>query len=174
MIAWLIGLSGSGKSTLGRAVYDRLKPTAPALVFIDGDIMRGVWGDRLGHDIESRRLNAHRISHLCRMLDRQGISVIACVLSLFPEWQQWNREQFSSYFQVFLDISMGQLRARDPKAIYAAAAAGCMGNVVGVDIPFPRPVDSDLTISEEDEARGVAFCAGMITERLAPALAASQ
>ena len=87
MVVWLIGLSGAGKTTLGRLLHQRLAARLPNLVFLDGDDLRDVWGDNLGHSIEARRVNAHRISHLCRLLDRQGIHVIAAVLSMFPEWQ---------------------------------------------------------------------------------------
>ncbi len=147
MVIWLIGLSAAGKTTVGRLLAERLKAEAGNLVFLDGDLLRDVWGDRLGHDVDGRRRNAHRISHLCRMLDAQNIHVVAAVLSLFPEWQQWNREQFSRYFEVFLDVPMNVLEERDPKGLYARARAGQEPNVVGVDIPFPRPAAADLTIA---------------------------
>lgn len=147
MVIWLIGLSAAGKTTVGRLLAERLKTQAANLVLLDGDLLRDVWGDRLGHDVEGRRRNAHRISHLCRMLDQQGIHVVAAVLSLFPDWQQWNREQFSRYFEIFLDVPMAELEARDPKGLYARARAGQEPNVVGVDIPFPRPPAPDLTIA---------------------------
>lgn len=148
MVIWLIGLSGTGKTTVGEVLYSQLKLQHPNLVFLDGDNLRDIWGDSLGHTIEARNMNAHRISHLCRMLDRQGIHVVASVLSLFPEWQRWNRENLSSYFEVFLDVPMDVLKTRDSKGLYAAAERGEMDNVVGVDIPFPRPENSDLVLAD--------------------------
>ena len=96
MVIWLIGLSAAGKTSVGRILAQRLKARHANLVFLDGDVLREVWGDRLGHDVAGRRANAHRISHLCRVLDAEGIHVVAAVLSLFPEWQRWNRENFDS------------------------------------------------------------------------------
>tara|TARA_R110002167_G_scaffold82433_2_gene224962 strand:- start:735 stop:1250 length:516 start_codon:yes stop_codon:yes gene_type:complete len=147
MVIWLIGLSAAGKTTVGRLLAERLKARHPSLVFLDGDLLRDVWGDRLGHDVEGRVRNAHRISHLCRMLDAQNIHVVAAVLSLFPEWQQWNREHFRRYYEIFLDVPMSVLEERDPKGLYARARAGQEPNVVGIDIPFPRPAAADLTIA---------------------------
>lgn len=149
MIIWLIGLSGAGKTTIGRELVDRLNMSGNKYIFLNGDILRDVWGDSLGHTIEGRRKNAHRISHLCRMLDHQQVNVVACVLSIFPEWQQWNRENFSSYFEIFVDAPMEQLIERDSKGLYKKALAGEVTNVVGVDIPFPKPPASNLVLQND-------------------------
>ena len=147
MIVWLIGLSGAGKSTIGRPLVCRLRKQWNSVVYLDGDDLRDIWGEQLGYDVKSRRINAHRISHLCQMLDRNGISAVATVLSIFPEWQKWNRQNFSSYFEIFLDVPLDVLHARDPKGIYANARKGEMENVVGIDIAFPTPPNPDLVIS---------------------------
>ncbi len=81
------------------------------------------------------------------MLDKQGIHVVAAVLSIFPEWQRWNRANFSHYFQVFLDVPTETLRARDAKGLYRAAERGEIKNVIGVDIAFPSPVECDMTVA---------------------------
>ncbi len=147
MIIWLIGLSGAGKSTIANLLYNDLKLRHSNLVYLDGDNLRDVWGDQLGHTVDARNKNAHRISHLCQLMDQQEIHAIAAVLSIFPDWQRWNRENFRSYFEIFLDTPMDVLKARDSKGLYASAARGKTDNVVGVDIPFPRPANADLTIS---------------------------
>ena len=98
MIIWFIGLSGSGKSTLGKALHDKLKPKHPNLIFVDGDVFPEVMGNDLGHSLEDRQKNAARFSHFCRWLDQQGIHLICCVLSNFPKWQKWNRENFRQFF----------------------------------------------------------------------------
>ena len=139
MVTWFIGLSGAGKSTLANMLYAEKKAEFPNTVLVDGDTLREVWGDRVGHDIEGRRKNAERLSKLCAWLDDQGIHVIAAVLSLFPEWQDWNRDTFSAYHEVFLDVPMDVLEARDTKGLYAAARSGELIDVAGVDIPFPPP-----------------------------------
>ena len=146
MVIWLVGLSGSGKTTIGRLLYDHIKSKKDNVVFLDGDILREVWGESLGHDLEGRRLNAHRISHLCKMLDAQGITVVAAVLSIFPEWQEWNRNNFTEYNQIHLNAPISDLKRRDTKMLYKKAELGVIRNVVGVDIAFPQPFKSDLVV----------------------------
>ena len=146
MVIWLIGLSGVGKTTIGKELNSIFKRKYSNTVFLDGDLLRKVWGDNVGHSIEGRRINAHRISYLSKMLDEQGINVIACVLSLFPEWQIWNRKNFKKYFQVYLYSPLAFLKMQDDKELYKKALEGTLKNVVGVDIEFPEPKSSDLTI----------------------------
>lgn len=145
MVVWLIGLSGAGKTTLSRLIYQRLKPSAPNLVLLDGDVMRELFPD-LDHSLEGRRRNAERLSRLSRFLSEQGIHVIAAVLSIFPEWQRWNREHIENYTQVYLRADLARLTARDSKGLYRRAEEGELKNVVGVDLPFPEPYQSDLEI----------------------------
>jgi adenylylsulfate kinase-like enzyme len=146
MIVWLIGLSGAGKTTVGTRVAGRLRAHLPNVVYLDGDLLRDVWGGELSHDVAGREVNAERLSRLCLMLDRQDIHVVAAVLSIFPHWQSWNREHFADYFEVFLDVPMDVVVARDTKGLYRSALAGSNHDVVGVDIPFPRPPASDLVL----------------------------
>ena len=166
MIIWLIGMSGSGKTTIARELYARLKPTLPHLVYLDGDDFREMFRNDVDHTVEGRRKNAERISHTCRMLDRQGIHVIAAVLSIFPEWQQWNRDTFSDYFEVYLDVPLETLEARDVKGLYASARAGRIPDVVGIDIPFLAPPRPDLVIDAARQAEGVEPCVARILARL--------
>jgi adenylylsulfate kinase len=154
MIIWLIGLSGAGKTTVGTRLAARLRADHPNLVYLDGDLVREVWGGTLAHDIEGREVNAARLSRLCRMLDRQAVHVVAAVLSIFPQWRAWNRENLSSYFEVFLDLPLEVAMARDTKGLYRAALRGDTHDVVGVDIPFPRPAEADLVLDSSGRHGG--------------------
>ncbi len=166
MVIWLIGLSGAGKTTIGTQLYEILKTENQATVLLDGDVLREVWGDAPGHDIDGRRINAQRISQLCQMLDKQGIDVVASVLSIFPEWQKWNRDNFSIYYEVFIDAPLELVQQRDPKGLYAAADKGEMKNVVGIDIPFPRPAQPNMTITAEDMEQSPTVLAQRIKKSL--------
>ena len=42
-VYWITGLSGAGKTTIGRIFYEKLKTKYSGTVFLDGDIMRGIF-----------------------------------------------------------------------------------------------------------------------------------
>ena len=166
MIIWLIGMSGSGKSTIGRAHYDQIKAQHANTVYLDGDEFREVFANDVDHTIAGRQRNAERISRLCQVLDRQGIHVVAAVLSIFPKWQNWNRKEFDTYFEIFLDIPLETLRERDVKGLYAKADAGEMKDVVGYDIPFHTPASPDFILDPRNQDEGVSACVQKIIEKL--------
>lgn len=169
MVIWFVGLSGSGKTTLGKEVARQWRERAANTVLLDGDEIRNVFKhDRAkdAYSMSGRRQNAERITALCEMLDQQGINVVCCILSVFPEMRASNRNRFSEYFEVFMDAPMDALRRRDEKGLYGAAERGEMDNVVGVDIPFERPVGSDLVIDSSDDDPNVAALARMVLARV--------
>ena len=149
MVTWFIGLSRSGKSTLSKILYNKLKEKINNLVLIDGDIVRSVFGNDLGHTVEARLENARRISKLTKFLADQDIHVIAAVLSIFPEWQKWNRENIKNYSEVYLKVPMKILEQRDTNNLYLNDKKGEIKNVVGIDIPFPEPPQPDLILNND-------------------------
>ena len=146
MVYWIIGLAQSGKTTLGRALYGVIKPASPNTVLIDGDDIRSRFGDP-GHTMDGRRKNADFICKLCKWLDDQGIEVICCILSAFRESREWNRKNYSQYFEVYIDVPMDILQKRDVKGIYS----GKKKDVIGVDIPFVKPESPDYVFANTAE-----------------------
>ena len=146
MVLWIIGMSGSGKTTIAREFYNKTKSKINNLVLLDGDILRDVFANDADYTIEGRYKNASRISKLSNMLANQDIHVVAAVLSIFPEWQKWNRENLKDYTEVYLKVSLEKLKERDIKNLYKPASEGKIKNVVGIDIPFPEPANSDLVV----------------------------
>ena len=146
MVIWIIGMSGAGKSAVAKFLYAEVKKKFAHTILLDGDLLREIWGDDLGHTIEGRKKNSDRICALCKALDVQGIHVICAVLSIFHAAQKWNRKNYSKYFEVYLEVPREELFKRDFKGLYKKALAGKLKNVVGVDIDFPTPHHPDLVI----------------------------
>ena len=153
MVIWVIGLSASGKTTLGREIYKQWKTKRPDTVLVDGDEMRRIFGQdnvTSSYTVEERKRNADRICELCAWLDRQGINVVCCILSLFEESRNWNRATYLKYFEVYIVVPMDVLFQRDVKGLYAKARSGEIKNVVGVDIPFTPPQHPDFVFNNSN------------------------
>ena len=151
MVIWMIGLSGTGKTTLATQVVQRIRHQNGKVVLLDGDLIRMLFTNDVDHTIEGRRRNAERLSALTKCIADQGINVVAAVLSIFPEWQRWNRNNIKDYSEVYLKASMETLLRRDIKNLYATALKGELKNVVGVDIPFPEPENPDLVLDNNTD-----------------------
>lgn len=64
-----------------------------------------------------------------------------------------------------MDAPLDVLMARDVKGMYAAARRGEVNNVVGIDIPFERPVGSDVTIDTSKNDANIKVLASNILEQ---------
>lgn len=151
MVIWIIGMSASGKTTLAKEIHSLMQEDQPNTVLVDGDLVRAISGNDLGHTIEDRWQNAQRTSRLCQELDRQGLNVVCAILSIFHESQRWNRENFSDYQEIYLKVSMDTLRRRDFKGLYERAFNKEENDVVGVDIDFLPPYAPDLVINNDQD-----------------------
>ena len=167
MVIWIAGMSASGKTAIGQEVYQQLKADNSNVVFIDGDILREINGNDLGHTVSDRMANASRISKLCKYLDSQGIDVVCAVLSIFPDWLAWNRNNILDYFEVYVRVPFDILLTRETKGLYRRAIAGEINNVVGVDIEFPEPIAPDLIIDNDIEITSLAVMGGKIVKAVA-------
>jgi adenylylsulfate kinase-like enzyme len=136
-------------------------------VLVDGDAVRRAFGDDLGHDERSRRENADRIRRLCGELSRQGLDVVAAVLALHQATRDRNRAELERYFEVYVDVPLDELVARDDKGLYGAAREGRARDVVGIDIAFDPPRTADLTVRNTFEPGSAERIAGRILEALA-------
>ncbi len=56
------------------------------------------------------------------------------------------------FVEVFVDTPIDVCRARDPKGLYAKAAAGQLKNFTGIDSPYEAPDNPDLRLETESAA----------------------
>jgi adenylylsulfate kinase-like enzyme/phosphohistidine swiveling domain-containing protein len=131
---------------LGRELWSRLRVGGRPVTFLDGDALRSVIAEDLGHSAADRRRSAMRNARLCRLLAEQGADVVCATISMFHEVQQWNRENIPGYREIYLRVPIDELRRRDSKGIYAGAKGGDARDVVGLDVPAEAPEAPDLIL----------------------------
>lgn len=166
MVVWIIGLSGAGKTTLANEVVAQVRRVQRNVVLIDGDMIREIFANDLGHTMEDRLTNARRICQLGKLLDDQGINVVCAILSLFPESRSWNSENLKNYYEIFIDTPMKDLVQRDYKGLYRRYNNGEIRDVAGMDIEFPRPENANLTINNISSKAALLGFAKSIAEKI--------
>lgn len=120
-VYWITGLSGAGKTSVGKLLYEKMKQKYPNTVFLDGDVLREVFGNDLGYTREERIKCAMRYARLCKMLQEQDMNVICCTISMFDEIRSWNREHITNYREIYVKVSMEELVRRNQKGLYSAS-----------------------------------------------------
>lgn len=150
-VYWITGLSGVGKTTIGKIFYQELRQTYQNTVFLDGDIMREVFGADLGYTESERRKCAMRYSRLCSMLQKQGLNVVCCTVSMFDEVRKWNREHIENYREIYIRVSMEVLRERDQKGLYSGCSNEKEKEVMGIHIIFEEPKSPDMVLENDGD-----------------------
>ena len=143
-VIWITCLPGAGKTTIADEVAALLRARTPAVVQVDGDVVREVMGHDLGYTPEDRLANAWRISRLCRMLSMQGLQVVCATVSLFSDIHSWNRKNLARYVEVYLRVSNSTLSSRNQKGLMRGTV-----DVVGVNQSYDVPQTPDLVVDNE-------------------------
>jgi adenylylsulfate kinase-like enzyme len=155
IVIWITGLSGSGKSSLARLLTLQLRTQGMAVVMLDGDELRDVFGASIpntqNHSRQGRLTLALKYARLCLLIAGQGVVVVIATISLFKEVHKWNRANLPGYFEVYLKVPMEELRRRDPKGIYRRFAAGELIHVAGLDLPINEPEAADWIVDFDPE-----------------------
>jgi adenylylsulfate kinase len=152
-VYWVTGLPGAGKTTLARELAARLKSDGRPVARLDGDRLRAILGGRYGYGRGDRHALAQAYAQLCAELALQGLDVVCATVSMFHDVRRWSRSNIASYCEIYLHAPIEVLAQRHPKGLYAAAKAGRIRNVPGVDQSVEEPEAPDLVI-EDDGAKG--------------------
>jgi adenylylsulfate kinase-like enzyme len=153
-VFWITGLSGAGKTTVSQSLHQRLIDSDREVVFLDGDVLRQIFGDDLEYDLAQRRISAWRNIHLCKGISDQSIDVVCATISMFDEIRNWGRSNIQNYYEIYLRVPLSVLKERDENGLYKPLSNGEERNVVGMDLPWDEPIGSDLVI---DNFRGLSI-----------------
>ncbi len=143
---WLTGLAGAGKTTIGTLLCDEIRRRKPNVFLLDGDVARWAFNDLNGYTREDRKAIAFRNGRVCKMLTDQNIDVVCCTICMFDGIREWNRKNISNYREIFIDVPIEVLIARDKKNLYSGAKDGKIQNVAGFDVNVELPKSPDLRI----------------------------
>ncbi len=163
---WLTGLSGAGKTTLALALQTRLRAAQIPAAVLDGDELRRGPHRGLGFSDSDREENVRRTAAMSKLLNSQGILVIASLISPTHKLRALAREWVGEncYVEVFVDTPLSVCAQRDVKGLYARAQVGELHGFTGVSAPYERPLSPCITV--RTDAMSVDHCVATILQRL--------
>lgn len=117
-LIFITGLSGSGKSTLAKALIQKIDEVYNTkAIFLDGDVLRECVGNT-DYSKDGREKMSMYYVRIAKMLVEQGFIVVLATISMFESIRKFNRENFTNYLEVYLNVNVDILRLRDSKGYY--------------------------------------------------------
>jgi adenylylsulfate kinase len=169
---WLTGLPSAGKTTLATALAARLSEAGVERVeLLDGDEVREFLSKGLGFSREDRDTNVLRIGWVAATLARNGVLVLASVISPFAETRDAVRALHATkgagYLEVHVATPVEVCSARDVKGLYARQRAGELRGLTGVDAPYEPPSAPEARIPTHEQSleQSVDQLLGLLRER---------
>jgi adenylylsulfate kinase len=164
---WLTGLPGSGKTTIAKALYPKLKELAFKVELLDGDTVRKELSPELGFTKQDRETHARRVVYLCKLLSRNGIISIVCLISPYREFRRYARSEINmnnNFYEVYVKCSLETCIRRDPKGLYKKALSGEIKDLTGLQDPYEEPENPEVVVNTERQT--LEECVNVILNRV--------
>jgi len=165
---WLTGLPSAGKTTIARAVGARLRAAGRRVELLDGDAVRETLSAGLGFSRADRETNVARIGFVADLLARNGVLVLAAVISPYAASRDAVRARHAAsgaaFVEVYIATPVEECAARDVKGLYARQRAGEISGLTGVDDAYEPPAAADLVL--DTVGASVEGCAAAVLDLL--------
>ena len=146
-ILWFTGLSGAGKSTLATHLTPIFKERGRRVEVLDGDEIRENLSKGLGFSKEDRDTNIFRIGYVANLLARNGVISITAAISPYRDVRDEVRKRAQVPFvEVYAEVPLEIVEARDPKGLYKKARAGIIKNFTGISDPYEEPLKPEIAV----------------------------
>jgi bifunctional enzyme CysN/CysC len=88
------------------------------------------------------------VSEVAKLMVDAGLIVLVSFISPFRAERRMARELLEpgEFIEVFVDTPLELAEQRDPKGLYKKARRGELKNFTGIDSPYERPENPEITI----------------------------
>ena len=92
-----------------------------------------------------------RVGEVAKLFAGVGWVALVPVISPYSAGREAVRESHLAggigFFEVYVDTPLEVCRSRDPKGLYAKAAAGEITGMTGIDAPYEAPANPELHLN---------------------------
>lgn len=147
-VVWLTGLPGAGKTTLALAAEAGLHAQGWQVCVLDGDSLRQGLCAGLGFSLDDRRENMRRVGEAARLFAEHGSVALVALVSPLADARDAVRQRLPAgqFLEVYCRCPLEVCRQRDPKGMYARAAAGLIADFTGISSPYEPPLQPELVL----------------------------
>jgi bifunctional enzyme CysN/CysC len=148
VLLWFTGLSGAGKSTIANSLEEKLHALGKRTFVLDGDNVRHGLNRDLGFTLADRVENIRRVAEVAKLFVEAGLIAIVSFISPFRAEREMARGLMAAdeFIEIFVDTPLEICEQRDPKGLYRKARRGELRNFTGLDSPYERPGNPELTL----------------------------
>lgn len=145
---WFTGLSGAGKTATADIVTNMIMEKGRRSTVLDGDVVRTHLSKGLGFSAEDRDTNIRRIGFVAAEVVRHGGIAICAAVSPYIATRNEVREMVGSdkFIEVHVATPLEVAESRDVKGMYAKARRGEIKGFTGIDDPYEKPVNPEITL----------------------------
>ncbi|PNU20091.1 adenylyl-sulfate kinase [Geothermobacter hydrogeniphilus] len=147
-VLWFTGLPASGKKAVADRVYQLLKDRGLKVERLDSRDVRPLFPETGFSPPEVNR-HVKRSGHLCAMLEKNGVSVVASFVSPYRESREFARRMAATFVEVHMRSTPEACMKRDSKGHYARAQRGEFKYFPGVDVAYEQPRQPEIVIDVE-------------------------
>lgn len=153
---WLTGLPRSGKTTIAMALESALWKRNKTVCILDGTNLRLALNRDLGFTAEDRREACRRGAQTARLLNEQGMIVIAAFVSPYTEIRRLAKDIIgdAQYLEIHVDAPAAVCMERDQKngaRVYEQAEQGTIRAFTGVSAGYDTPTEPFLKVDTENK-----------------------
>ena len=144
-VVWFTGLPSSGKKEIANEIHRRIAAKSLRVERIDSRGVRPLFPET-GFSPDEVDQHVRRAGHLCSMLEKSGVSVVASFVSPYKNSRIFARNLATNFVEVYLKSTPEACEARDTDGRYAKARQGAFSYFPGVDVPYEESDSPEITI----------------------------
>lgn len=148
-VLWFTGLPAAGKTTLARLCQDRLRACSCPVVVLDSDELRAFLTPKPTYSPAERDWLYGVFGSLAAWLAHEGVNVLLAATANRRRYREAARASISRFAEVWVQCDPSVCQARDPKGIYARAAAGQAPTVPGAGAGYEPPLNPEFQIATD-------------------------